>query len=146
MQTNKSIDIKEWGPSITPLSLEEAHYRMAAGRLSPILPKRQDLPAINSLLAPSLAKHSIICLSIKPKERGRGAVSRREGETQAAEQKLLVCHKLASINLILGSPKWLIYECSVCPSMKRVQLNRVVLISYLAEIIKINLIKSIEHL
>lgn len=58
-----------------PLSLEEAHYLMVAGRLVPTLPKRQDLQAINSFLALSLAKHSIICLSIKPKERGRRGVS-----------------------------------------------------------------------
>lgn len=75
MQTNKSIDIKEWGKSIMPLSLEEAHYLMVAGRLVPTLSKRQDLQAINSFLALSLAKRSIICLSIKPKERGRRGVS-----------------------------------------------------------------------
>lgn len=35
MQTNQSIDIKEWEKSITPLSLEEAHYLIALTDLSP---------------------------------------------------------------------------------------------------------------
>lgn len=105
MQTNKSIDIKELGKSIMPLSLEEAHYLIAAGRLIPTLPKRHDLQAINSLLAPSLAKHSVICLSIKPKERRRRGMSKREGERHAVEQKMMVCHKHSLINLILGCPK-----------------------------------------
>lgn len=82
------------------------HWK-AAGRLIPTLPKKQALQALNSLLRPppGLVKHSLIHLSIKPKEKGRRGVSKGEVERQTVEQKLLVGHKPSSMNLILGSPK-----------------------------------------